>query len=283
MPLDVNALAAEVALAIKNATAPLLERIATLEAKQAVLGDVRDRVVTLEAKAAQPAPEFDMTHLKSPDVDLSPVLNALGDVRDRLGDMEAKATAPVIEPQTVDLSKVWDRFAAVDARLEEKAAALAPISTAVSDLAKEHAVIRERLAVVEVRAQIPGPPGKDGKDGENGQPGKDGVDGVGFDDILIGQDDERTISIKAIRGSHVKDLGSVRFPVEIYRGVFMESKTYERGDGVTWAGSEWHCNETTTSKPGDGSKAWTLKVKRGRDGKDGRDAMQPVPVVSVKR
>ena len=61
-----------------------------------------------------------------------------------------------------------------------------------------------------------------------------------------------------------------------------DGKTYERGDGVTWAGSEWHCNEPTTTKPGDGSKAWTLKVKRGRDGKDGRDAMT-APVLSVKR
>ena len=40
---------------------------------------------------------------------------------------------------------------------------------------------------------------------------------------------------------------------------------------VTWAGSAWHCNETTTTKPGDGAKAWTLMVKRGRDGKDGKD------------
>jgi hypothetical protein len=40
---------------------------------------------------------------------------------------------------------------------------------------------------------------------------------------------------------------------------------------VTWAGSEWHCHTTTTTKPGEGSKAWTLKVKRGRDGKDAKD------------
>jgi hypothetical protein len=54
-----------------------------------------------------------------------------------------------------------------------------------------------------------------------------------------------------------------------YRGVFLEGSTYAAGDLVTWAGSAWHCNDATTTKPGDGAKAWTLMVKRGRDGKDG--------------
>ena len=52
---------------------------------------------------------------------------------------------------------------------------------------------------------------------------------------------------------------------------------------ATWGGSTFHCNETTTSKPGE-SKAWTLMVKRGRDGKDGRDlspAATALPVVTV--
>jgi hypothetical protein len=56
-----------------------------------------------------------------------------------------------------------------------------------------------------------------------------------------------------------------------WRGVFADGQTYDRGQLVTWAGSTWHANETTTTKPGDGAKAWTLMVKRGRDGKDGKD------------
>jgi hypothetical protein len=52
-------------------------------------------------------------------------------------------------------------------------------------------------------------------------------------------------------------------------GVFLEGQSYDRGQLVTWAGSSWHCNEATTTKPGEGSKAWSLMVKRGRDGKDG--------------
>ena len=44
---------------------------------------------------------------------------------------------------------------------------------------------------------------------------------------------------------------------------------YHEGNLVTHDGSMWHCNRGTDSKPGE-SDAWTLCVKRGRDGKDGR-------------
>jgi hypothetical protein len=94
--------------------------------------------------------------------------------------------------------------------------------------------------------------GLHGKDGEPGPPGKDG---------LHGKDGTAGLS---------------------FEGVYQDGKSYEFGHLVTWAGSSWHCNEPTTTKPGDGSKAWTLMVKRGRDGKDGRDAVT-VPVVSVGR
>lgn len=56
-----------------------------------------------------------------------------------------------------------------------------------------------------------------------------------------------------------------------YCGVFVAGKTYEKGDCVTYAGSLWHCDaDATTTRPGDGAPGWTLTVKRGRDGKDGR-------------
>jgi len=56
----------------------------------------------------------------------------------------------------------------------------------------------------------------------------------------------------------------------IYRGIYSDQQRYTAGDTVTWSGSCWHCNETTTDRPGDGSKAWTLMVKRGADAKGTR-------------
>jgi hypothetical protein len=123
-----------------------------------------------------------------------------------------------------------------------------------------------RVAALEA---VPAPrDGRDGRDGTDGAPGAAGLDGLGFGDLEVVHDGERRVTLRAVDGDRVKDLGSVVFPCDIYRGVWTTGKTYERGDSVTWAGSEWHANTTTTARPGDGSPAWTLKVKRGRDGKD---------------
>jgi hypothetical protein len=110
--------------------------------------------------------------------------------------------------------------------------------------------------------------GRDGRDGTDGAPGTPGLDGLGFGDLEIVHDGERRITVRAVAGDRAKDLGTVAFPCEIYRDVWTPGRTYERGDCVTWSGSEWHANTTTTAKPGDGSPTWTLKVKRGRDGRD---------------
>jgi hypothetical protein len=53
-----------------------------------------------------------------------------------------------------------------------------------------------------------------------------------------------------------------------YRGVHEAGTAYDAGDTVTYGGSLWHCNSLTKDRPGEGNPAWTLAVKRGRDGKD---------------
>jgi hypothetical protein len=96
----------------------------------------------------------------------------------------------------------------------------------------EIGTMRDRLAELEARPLLPGPPGPDGAPGP---PGKDGAPGLE------------------------------------YCGVFAEGQVYTLGQIVTAGGSAWHCNEATSTRPGDGAKAWTLMVKRGRDyGKDGK-------------
>lgn len=108
-----------------------------------------------------------------------------------------------------------------------------------TELATTRAVapVCERVAALEARPPLPGPAGTDGAPGPPGAPGRDGVDG------MAGLE---------------------------YCGVYVDGRSYDRGDLVTWGGSAWHCNEATATKPGDGSKGWTLMVKRGRDGKDAR-------------
>lgn len=124
-----------------------------------------------------------------------------------------------------------------------------------------------------------GPEGKPGRDGRDGVPGAhgekgldgargmNGQDGLGFDDLAVLHDGERGVTFRFIKGDKVKEF-TVTVPALIYRGVYTDGKTYEPGDVVTWGGSTWHNGEPTTTKPGEGSKSWTLMVKRGRDGKD---------------
>jgi hypothetical protein len=62
-----------------------------------------------------------------------------------------------------------------------------------------------------------------------------------------------------------------------YRGVWEISRQYQAGDICTDHGGMWHCNQPTTDRPGEGATAWRLCVKKGRDGKDGRDSRTDVP------
>jgi hypothetical protein len=99
-----------------------------------------------------------------------------------------------------------------------------------------------------------------------------GPPGPGVSDYTVTYDGERSFSHTWKIGD---EPGSAVFhvPFPIYRGVYLEGKTYERGDMVTHGGSIWHCNaDTTTTPPSNGShftKDWTLAVKRGRDAKGG--------------
>jgi hypothetical protein len=58
-------------------------------------------------------------------------------------------------------------------------------------------------------------------------------------------------------------------PTISYEKTFSADKLYKPGNLTTHHGSLWHANVATKGiTPGDGNTAWTLIVKRGRDGKD---------------
>jgi len=102
-------------------------------------------------------------------------------------------------------------------------------------------------------------------------PGRvDGRDGLSIEDLSLQYDGERTVTFVFARGEKRTDIPIV-FPLMLYRGVFEPGRAYVRGDTVTLNGSLYHCNvPTTEARPGDGAD-WTLSVKHGRDGRNGRD------------
>lgn len=141
---------------------------------------------------------------------------------------------------------------------------------ALEPLTKDVGTLRERIAAAEVRPLLPGPPGADGADGANGTNGVDGArgaDGLGFDDLAVDFDGDRTLTLAFVRGVERKAF-SIRLPFMKGCGTYQYGRTYDAGDVVSWAGSAWQAKEITALRPDDGSKVWTLVVKRGRDGKD---------------
>lgn len=59
-------------------------------------------------------------------------------------------------------------------------------------------------------------------------------------------------------------------PQPRYLGVWDAARQYDEGAMTTKAGSVWYCNRTTRDEPG-ASTAWSLAVKRGRNGRDVRN------------
>lgn len=58
-------------------------------------------------------------------------------------------------------------------------------------------------------------------------------------------------------------------PTISYEQTFSAERLYKPGNLATHQGSLWHANVATRGvTPGAGNTAWTLIVKRGRDGKD---------------
>jgi hypothetical protein len=152
----------------------------------------------------------------------------------------------------------------VKAAIAPEQARSAALDRALTESRAELATLRERLAVLEARAPLPGPPGPAGADGVPG------ADGLSIDALEAVQapEDGRLVTLRYRAGDVTKDVGTWRFPVPVYCGVYQSGGRYEPGDMVTWSGSQWHCNSVTSERPGLGNPTWTLAVKCGRDGKD---------------
>jgi hypothetical protein len=83
------------------------------------------------------------------------------------------------------------------------------------------------------------------------------------------ESDDRTFVARAFDTAGNEYVTKRWLPLPKQRGVWKQGE-YEHGDYVTMAGAQWHSNRTNTDRPGT-SDAWTLVVKRGSDGKDGKD------------
>lgn len=82
-------------------------------------------------------------------------------------------------------------------------------------------------------------------------------------------EDDRTVERSTTYTSGKTFTRHIKSPFPVYRGVWREQQ-YERGDSVTFGGSQFIANRDTSAKPETEDCGWQLAVKRGRDGKEGK-------------
>ncbi len=143
-------------------------------------------------------------------------------------------------------------------------------------IAKQYGYNGTELEFAQAQFGKDGVNGRDGKDGTNGKDGLDGKDGLGFDDLNVEFDGERTITLNFESGHHRKSF-EFAIPAQIYRGVFKKGATYAIGDTVTDNGSLWTCINPTTERPLS-SEDWQLTVKHGRQGEKGKPGLSAYEV-----
>lgn len=123
------------------------------------------------------------------------------------------------------------------------------------------------------RDGLPGPQGEKGIDGVNGKDGANGLNGRDgtLENLKLVQVSDRVIRFCFKDGTPIEG-GEIRLGHPLDRGVFKAGADYEQGDAVTWDGSLWIAQKSTSAKPGTGSQeatGWRLAVKRGSEGKQG--------------
>lgn len=97
---------------------------------------------------------------------------------------------------------------------------------------------------------------------------KDGQDALDIEDFELSLgEDGRTITASLKRGERVIQK-SVKINTILDKGVYSDKESYEKGDGVTYAGSYWIAQKDNPEGKPSSSEDFRLAVKRGRDGRE---------------
>lgn len=228
--VELNALAKQTANLVREATAPLVQRIAQLEARQPERGEKGD---------PGPAGRDGLLGPKGDPGERGPQ-GERGASGEKGMDGKDGRDAEIDYDQVVKtLEEIHERFAA-KFMLEFERRGLDTIQRAIDKL----------------------PVPKDGRDGVNG---KDGRDGLGFDDVEFEFDGERTVTAKFVRGGSVLKSVPWKFPVIIDKGYWKEGVKAEKGDAMTEAGTLYIALRDTAEKPSTGAKDWRIGARKGRD------------------
>lgn len=119
-----------------------------------------------------------------------------------------------------------------------------------------------------------------GKDGRDGADGKDGRDGLGFEDCTVEVEDG-VATLKFVRGDVVK---SVSFPIPEFThiGFWGPTMTAKAGQFTTHDGHLWMARRDTNETPNYQAKDWQLAARKGADGARGPAGKDYKPREPVK-
>lgn len=286
-----QAMAEEVKAFVAEATAPLLGKIADLEARIAAIPAGAVGPAGAPGAEGKPGPEGKSITAD----DVTPLLTALVTAAvdalppAQVGPQGAEGK-PGAEGKSITAEDVEPLL---DGLVRSAVAALPPAAAGPQGLPGEPGAkgadavinepmiaelvtrtVNERVALIPAptpgrdgQPGVPGAPGKDGDKGTAGLPGKDGIDGLEQVEFSVAlKDDNRTLEFALSRGEIVKT-HAVTAPWPLDVGTYKMEREYAPGDGVTDNGCFWIAQEKTTDRPGT-SAAWRMAVKKGRDGKD---------------
>lgn len=230
---ELNALAKQMAVIVREATAPLLAKIAELESRQLLRGekgDPGDRGEPGERglPGEKGAPGKDGLDGRDAEVSFDDIIKAVEVVHER---MVAKYMLDLERRANDTLQKAIEK--------------LPP-----------------------PKEGPPGPKGDPGQPGEKGAPGPAGKDGLSVEHLEREYDPatHEIVETWRVPGSEVvKSLrysaGGVR-----YRGYWKAGVTAKAGEAWTEKGTMWVALKDTSAQPVDGSPDWSVGARKGRDG-----------------
>ncbi|HBO3004324.1 TPA: hypothetical protein L4R59_000977 [Pseudomonas aeruginosa] len=292
---------------VREATAPLIERIGSLEKALAERPDLEAIAKQAAAlipmpKDGEPGQDADMEALKAHLGELVKAIPApadgqsvtIDDVAPMIRDEVAKAVAEV-PPAKDGESVTVDDVRPVLAELVSKAVADLPKPQPGKDADMD--ALRSHLDGLVKSLELPKGPSVDEvaatferrfsdltlswerqardtleKAADRMPKPKDGRDALPLEsfDLALGEDG-RTVTVKMQAGETVIKK-SVKIASVMDRGVYSAEKGYEKGDGTTYGGCYWIAQKDAPAGAPGASADWRMAVKKGRDGKDLRDS-----------
>lgn len=257
---------------IAEATAPLLARIADLEARAQPLAEsdleariangVRAAVVSLP-KAEDGAPGRDAD-------EAAVVAQVVARLEPTLADLVAARSVGAEEIERLVVAEVSKIPPPADGQSVAPETVAAMVDAAVGKAVKDPVGLagafqdHEGCLIVTLSNGEACNVGRvAGKDGQDGAPGRDGIGPSDFDTEV--RDGGRTVLLKFTYGDvtevHELDLGGLHDA-----GVYTEDAEFKTGAFVTFGGQAYIAQRATKAKPGE-SEDWRLAVKKGRDGR----------------